>query len=79
MCQVIALLKISKYYSADNFATAVETVGSDVVTTVSFTRSFVHGKSGGSQCIMRATHATFGTGWFILLYGHGPYSSITFL
>ncbi|EFJ61669.1 hypothetical protein HMPREF9539_02621 [Escherichia coli MS 110-3] len=43
-----------------------------------FTRSFVYRQAGDcGQRVMGTTHATFGTGWFILLYGHGPYSSIT--
>ncbi|VXG73586.1 FIG01046500: hypothetical protein CDS [Salmonella enterica subsp. enterica serovar Derby] len=63
---------------SDDLTAAVVTVGSDVVTQVFFTRRFVYRQAGDcGQSVMGTTHATFGTGWFILLYGHGPYSSIT--
>ncbi len=55
-----------------------KSVGSDVVTQVFFHQKFCLQTDGDcGQRVMGTTHATFGTGWFILLYGHGPYSSIT--
>lgn len=56
-------------YLAMTLQYLVVTVGSDVVTQVFFTRSFVYRQAGDcGQRVMGTTHATFGTGWFILLY-----------
>ena len=51
--------------------TAVETIGSHVVTTMNFATGLINSQGCGGQCIVGTTHATLGAGFTVLLYGHG--------
>ncbi|MBB4862447.1 hypothetical protein HNP46_001285 [Pseudomonas nitritireducens] len=53
-----------------DLAAAIETVRGDVVAQVNFTSALFHGQSARVQGIVRTTHVTSGTGFFVLLNSH---------
>jgi hypothetical protein len=54
----------------DHFATTVNTFRRYVVTQVNFTGALLDRQGIGLQGIVRATHVTSGTGFFVLLNSH---------
>jgi hypothetical protein len=58
-------------FGLDDFASAVETGGADVVAQVHFTSGGLERNTGYDQGIVRAVHAALRRGFFVLLDCHG--------
>ncbi len=78
MCKCVRVAWVGWGIIHEDSMYAVVTVCGDEVAEVVCAISVVN-RQGGRCCqVVRGTpHATFGTGWFILFDGNGPYSSMT--